>query len=84
MDSLVQQQVHHDIQPQKIATEFKTLVFKHKRSQIITEGDENHNETKRLKLFVLISLKNNTTSAHPNSKNTQRSDCIIHASKGIQ
>ena len=57
MDSLVQQQIHHDIQPQEIATAFKTLVIKHRRLQITRAGDENHNETKKGEALVLISLK---------------------------
>ena len=57
LGSLIQWKIYSDIQPYKIVNELKTLVLKHKRSLIKTEGDENHNETKRLKLFVLISLK---------------------------
>ena len=52
--------------------------------QIIAEGDKNHNETKKMKSFVLIPLKVIQSSAYENSNNTQRYDYNInYASKGI-
>ena len=35
------------------------------------EGDKNHNETKKMKFFVLIPLKVIQSSAYRNSENTQ-------------
>ena len=40
-----------------ITTEFKTLVLKHRTLQITEAGDKNQNETNKVKLFALISLK---------------------------
>ena len=55
-----------------IATGFKLFVLKHRRSQIIVEGDENHNETKKLETLCINFLEKNTTSTNSNSENTQR------------
>ena len=67
LGSLIQQQTYSDIQPQEIATEFKTLVLKHRRLKVTEEGDKNHNETKKMKFFVLIPLKVIQSSANENS-----------------
>ena len=60
LGSLIQQQTYSDIQLQEIATELKTLVLKHRTLQMIAAGDENHNETKKNKSFVLIQFEKNT------------------------
>ena len=54
LGSLIQQQTYSDIQPQEIATKFKTLILKHRILQITKEGDKTYNETEKMKLFVLI------------------------------
>ena len=71
MDSLVQQKVHHDIQPQEIATEFKTLVLKHRTLQVTKEGDKNHNEAKKGEILCINFIEENTSYAYRNSENTQ-------------
>ena len=55
LGSLTQQQTYSDIQPERDATEFKTLVLKYKRSLTATEGDENHNETKKYEILCINS-----------------------------
>ena len=72
MDSLVQQQVHHDIQPQEIATELKTLVLKHRILQVTKEGDKNHNVAKKGKILCINFIEENTPSVYQNTKDTQR------------
>ena len=57
LESLIQQQIYFDIQPKRDATEFKTLVLKYKRSLTTTEGDENHNETKKMNLLYWFHWK---------------------------
>ena len=60
-----------------IATEFKTLVLKHKRSQITEEGDENHNETKKGENLCINFLGNNTSSAYEKLRKYTKNDCAI-------
>ena len=71
LESLIQQQTYSDIQPQEIATEFKTLVLKHRTLQMTKEGDKNHNEIKKMKSFVLIPLKVIQSCTYENSEYTQ-------------
>ena len=56
----------------------------HRRSQITPEGDENHNETKKLEILCINSLKKYNIYKFKLRKYT-KDDCIIYnASKEIQ
>ena len=61
------------------------MVVKHRTLQITAEGDKNHNETKKMKSFVLISFENNTIICIQKLRIYTRDMTIIEdASEGIQ
>ena len=77
LGSLIQQQTYSDIQPQEIATEFKTLVLKHRTLQMTTTGDENHNETKKMKSFVLILFEKKYNHLHMKTQTIHKDMTVI-------